>query len=252
MMKKWLVFIIHSHLFLSISTFVFSRGILNPNSFSINFSWALSFAVYAVYNLNRLNKLRKNQLSEEMRFWYDKNAVILRFSAFFCLVISVFLFVYLFRQNPFSLILLAISGLITAFYIFTIKQANIRQIPGTKAIWIAIVWTSISVILPKMTLGTFLWTDLHYFILFLALTIPGDLRDLKIDKPEIKTIPQLIGKQKATMLFFVSISMFLLLNCYFEHRNLLAISPVFLCSLILFQKRIPFRYELMDGMLLVL
>jgi hypothetical protein len=252
MISKWLNSFVQSHLLLAISSFIFSIGLLNPNEISIYFSMALALAVFGIYNLNRLIKLRKNLLPVEMRFWYEKNSIILYFFALLCLALSSFLYCYLLRLEPFSLLMLGLTGLITALYIFTIKQVNLRQIPGTKALWISIVWTIITVIIPRLTLDSFSWFDLHYFILFYTLTIPGDIRDMRFDNSKMNTIPQLIGSRKAKIMFFLLLVLFLITNYILEDGKPIEIILVFLFSLILFAKCISFRYELMDGILLIL
>jgi hypothetical protein len=148
--------------------------------------------------------------------------------------------------------MLGLTGLITALYIFTIKQANLRQIPGTKALWISIVWTIIAVVIPKLTLDSFSWLDLHYFILFYTLTIPADMRDMEFDNPKMKTIPQLIGNRKSKLLFYFLLILFLMINYLLKDRNPIEISLVLLFSLILFAKRFSLRYALIDGILLIL
>jgi hypothetical protein len=251
MILKWLNFLVQSHLFLTISTFFFSIGLLNWNESSILFSVALSLAVFGVYNLNRLNKLKKNQLPTEIRLWYEKYSVVLHSSAFLCISISALIYFYVLIQMPFSLLMLGVTGLITVLYIFTIKQVNLRQIPGTKALWISMVWTIMAVVIPKLTQDSFSWLDLHYFILFYALTIPGDMRDMEFDNPKMKTIPQQIGNRKSKFLFYFLLVLFLMINNLVEDRSLIEIIPVFLFSLILFAKRFSLRYALMDVILLI-
>ena len=247
----WLKFLVQSHLLLTISSFIFSIAFHRQNGLLIDFSFPLALAVFGVYNLNRINKLKKNQLLVEMRFWYEQNSVFLQFSASSCLFISTLLYLFLLAGEPLSLILFGIIGIITMLYIFTIKRFNLRQIPWTKALWISVVWTCISVVIPKITSESFSWFDLHYFILFFALTIPGDMRDLVGDKPQMKTIPQLIGNQMSAFLFYSLIALFLVLNCFIENLNLIGIISVFLYSLILMQNSLVFRHELMDGLLLI-
>jgi hypothetical protein len=252
MIYKWLNTFIQTHLFLAISSFIFSFGLLNRNELSTHFSLALALAVLGSYNLNRLNKLRNNLLTVELRFWYEKKSIILYFFALFCIAFSSLLYCYLLRFQPLSLLMLSLTGIITALYIFSIKQINLRQIPATKALWISIVWTIISVIIPKLNLDSFSWFDLHYFILFYALTIPGDMRDIELDNPKMITIPQLIGSQKSKILFYFLLLLFLMFNHFLEDRDRIEFILVFLFSLILFAKRFSFRYELMDGILLIL
>ncbi len=252
MISKWLNSFVQSHLLLAISSFIFSFGLLNPSEISLYFSVALALAVFGIYNLNRLNKLRKNLLPFEMRFWYEKNSIILYFFTLLCLALSSFLYCYLLGLKPFSLLMLGLTGLITALYIFRIKQVNLRQIPGTKALWISIVWTIITVIIPKLTLDSFRWFDLHYFILFYTLTIPGDIRDMKFDNSKMITIPQLIGSRKAKIMFYLLLVLFLITNYILEDKEPIDFIVVFIFSLILFSKRFSYRHELMDGILLIL
>ncbi|MBM3184831.1 MAG: hypothetical protein FJZ67_00890 [Bacteroidetes bacterium] len=251
MISKWINTFIQSHLFLAISAYFFSIGILNQNDLSVHFSVALSLAVFGVYNSNRLNKSNNNKLPIETRFWYEKNAIILYSTAPVCLLMSALIYIYLLRQETLTLFIFGLTVLITALYIFTIKQLNLRKIPSTKAIWISIVWTIIAVVIPKLILGSFCWFNLHYLILFYALTIPGDMRDMEFDNPKMKTIPQLIGNQKSQILFYLLLVIFLMFNYLLEEKKPIEIILVLLFSLILFAKRFSFRYELMDGILLI-
>jgi hypothetical protein len=252
MIRNWCKFFILSHLFLTISVFVFSNGFLHGSNQSLAFSLALAFAVFGVYNLNRLNKLEKSQLPSQSHSWYEQNFVILRFTAIFCLIISALIYVYLLGKQPLSLILLGATGLLVILYIYTVKKVNLRQIPGTKAFWISLVWTLMMVVIPKMTMNIFILSDLHYCILFVALSIPGDIRDRDIDNPKMKTIPQLIGNRKATMLIYSLISLFIFVNYVMSCLSIKGIIMVSLFLIVLSIKQFPFRHELMDGTLMAL
>ena len=252
MIKKGITFAIQSHLFLAISAFVFSMGILGGNKKGIQFSIALSLAIFGVYNLNRLNKLRTNKLPIELIYWYQRNLIFLWLTAIVSLFSSALIYTYLIGMKPVSLLLIAITGLITFFYVYTIDKINLRQITGTKAIWISTVWAIIVIVIPKLTLNLFHWIDLHYFILFLALTIPGDLRDISIDSHKMRTIPQIIGIRKSTLLFYGLITSFLVMNFLFNCIDFIRFSTILLYFPILSSKKIAFHYELMDGVLLIL
>lgn len=252
MIKKLISFSIHAHLFLAISAFVFSFGILKLEPNQLEFSLALAFAVYGVYNVHRLIKLRGNKLQLEMKDWYAKHQLFLKYSSLIALLISGILYLVLIKWSTLSTLILLASSLITVFYILKFKNLNLRLIPFTKSFWIALVWTLISVVIPKLTIGSFQFSDLNFFVLFFALTIPGDIRDSKTDNPGMKTIPQLIGMRNAEILFFVLILGFLLLNYPLNLSFLFLFIVVTLFSFVLFQKRIPFRYELFDGLLMLI
>jgi hypothetical protein len=252
MIKKLISFSIHAHLFLAISAFVFSYGILKLEPNQLEFSLALSFAVFGIYNFHRLIKLKNKELQQELIGWYTQNELFLQYSSVISLFISGILYLVLIKWSTLSTLILLASSLITVFYILTFKNLNLRLIPLTKSLWVAIVWTLISVVIPKLRIGSFQFYELNFSILFFALTIPGDIRDSKTDNPGIKTIPQLIGMRNAEILFFVLILGFLLFNypLNLSFISLFIIATLF--SFVLFQKRIQFRYELMDGLLMLI
>jgi hypothetical protein len=252
MIRKHLLFCIQGHFLLSISAFIFSLGILDGNKKSFWYSFAIALAVFGVYNFNRLNKFKKNQLLSELNIWYEQNSILLRNLSIICLFSSSIIYMFLLGRQLNSLILMGITGLISLLYIYNLKKINIRQIPGTKALWISIVWTLISVVIPKLTLNLFVWSDLHYLILFLALTIPGDIRDCDFDSHKMRTIPQILGKKNAALLFYLLITVFLIMNFLFTHLHIIGGSVVLFQLPILVLKNTPMRYELMDGLLLIL
>lgn len=72
-----------------------------------------------------------------------------------------------------------------------------------KAPIVSIIWTVLIVIIPLISLDhrqIFLRSDLWGFLIyFFTLTIPFDIRDLKYDHPDQKTLPQLLGESKARL-----------------------------------------------------
>ena len=253
MIKNWLKFLILSHLFLVLSAFIFSMGILKGHDEALDFSLALACAVFGIYNINRLNKLETNQLPKELHCWYEQKSFILRFTTKFSLFISAVIYMYLLGLDPISLPLFSATGVITILYIYSVRKVNLRQIPGTKALWISTVWTLIGVVIPKVTANCFVWGDLHYFILFYALTIPGDMRDSELDNSEMKTIPQVIGIRNANLLFYLLISLFLVFYGLLNNLSLVSVFSVLLIINLISKKTIThYRYDLMDGILLLL
>lgn len=89
------------------------------------------------------------------------------------------------------------------FYVFPNKK-NIREIPFLKAPIIALVWVFFLFIFP-------LWNEaispkvyqneiIAFSFLYLGLTIPFDIRDHRIDKIAVRTLPQLIGVRYAKLI----------------------------------------------------
>ena len=92
--------------------------------------------------------------------------------------------------------LLALVGILCLFYVVKIRGKNLRDLPGIKIHIIAFTWTAILICFPLI--NNQIWDDLllyaaaHYCYI-LAVTIPFDIRDLKFDSPNQKTIPQVFG-----------------------------------------------------------
>jgi len=249
MIKKLISYTIYAHLLLAISAFVFSYGILilEPNQFE--FSISLALAIYGIYNFHRLIKLNNNELPQEMKGWYEQHQLFLKYSSLIALLISGILYLVLIKWTTLSSSILLTSCLVTMFYISKFKNLNLRLVPMTKSFWIALVWTLIAVVIPKLTIGAFQFSDLIFFLLFFALTLPGDIRDSEADRPQMKTIPQLIGKRNAEILFVVFLTSFLFLKYPLDKGFLIIFLSFTIFSFILFRRRFLFRFELMDGLL---
>ncbi|ASV29423.1 UbiA prenyltransferase family protein [Maribacter cobaltidurans] len=75
---------------------------------------------------------------------------------------------------------------------------NLRSLGGLKIFIVALVWAGATVILP--VLGSFkilfwdIWVEaVQRFFFVLLLLIPFEIRDLKYDNPELRTLPQRFG-----------------------------------------------------------
>lgn len=144
--------------------------------------------------------------SHEWVLWL--NSVV----AFAALVYAVF------HIHVYSLLLLGLIGFMSVVYSFPIlpykgKWVGLRQLPGLKVFHIAWVWTLSSVCLPIFELHLqgmpVDWS--HFWILFalkfiflLICTLPFDIRDIEQDSYyHLKTIPNMIGANKAIALCYV-------------------------------------------------
>ncbi len=107
-------------------------------------------------------------------------------------------------------------GVLTLFYavpIFSSKR-NLRAVTGIKIYIIASVWTGTTVLLPIIHSGyavtsTVLLVMLQRVIFIIILMIPFEIRDLKYDNKDLKTLPQLIGVNRAKTAGYVMIFCFL-------------------------------------------
>ncbi|PKD44574.1 hypothetical protein [Rhodohalobacter barkolensis] len=115
---------------------------------------------------------------------------------------------------------------------------NLRSITGIKILIIAIVWTGFTVVLPglKENIGSekILWIEaLQRFLIVIILTLPFDLRDLRTDSGQIKTIPQLIGINNSKYLSTVLIVIVIGVEIIFPYKIFTASAVFIVISLIL-------------------
>ncbi|MBU2949520.1 hypothetical protein KO493_02280 [Tamlana agarivorans] len=100
------------------------------------------------------------------------------------------------------------------------KTQNLRHVEGLKVYIIAFVWMGVSVFLPVIESGhditkEVLLMGLQRFAYVLVLMLPFEIRDLKYDPLNLKTIPQKIGVKK-TKLLGVVLLVFMLVLEYFK------------------------------------
>jgi len=97
------------------------------------------------------------------------------------------------------------TSILSFFYVWKIpglNGKNLRDIPGIKIYIIAFVWVLISVLLPYLLdenqdYGQMSQLFIAEFCFMIAITIPFDVRDIKLDDSSKKTIPQIIGIKKS-------------------------------------------------------
>ena len=81
------------------------------------------------------------------------------------------------------------------------KGGGLRSIPGLKLFVIAFVWAFTTGFLPAVWNGqNGWWWLLERFLWTMALTIPFDVRDVKLDAQSIKTLPHVIGPRNSIYL----------------------------------------------------
>lgn len=119
-------------------------------------------------------------------------------------------------------------ALLTLLYVlpFLPRARNLRDVGGLKVFIIALVWTGTTSILPLLSseieLNSFSTEELLYicsrFLIVVALIIPFEIRDMKLDQIYLKTLPQVFGvlQSKILAVSFTIISMYLLSLVVFD------------------------------------
>lgn len=165
-----------------------------------------------------------DKLPTNRRIWMSDNKW-LSLSTFAVATLTTLLLII--KSGKYELILFAI---ISFLYILPVrKPVGLRCIPTIKIFLIAVSWAILS------SYATFENSIVSFYISFAAMfffvfsiTIPFDIRDLKIDSKKLKTIPQRIGIRKSVWLslILVLVSMILIMTITTE-TNLMITHCVF-------------------------
>jgi hypothetical protein len=94
---------------------------------------------------------------------------------------------------------------------------NLRNLGILKILMVGFVWGGATVILPYLAVADHLPWDVHVealqrFLLVLVLMLPFEIRDMAIDNPRLKTIPQRLGVNATRILGGVAGLFFFLLT----------------------------------------
>ncbi len=121
-----------------------------------------------------------------------------------CLLVSLYL-LYDFKET--SWILLGTLMILVLLYSFPLfyRDRNLRSLGVTKVLLVSLIWTGMSVIFPVLEGETTLFWDVfvlacQQFLFVAALIIPFEIRDVRFDPVEIKTIPKRIGIRRTKSL----------------------------------------------------
>jgi len=232
------------------------------------FAFFSTLFLYAVHRIVGLVKVKP--FLEKYRY-----AVIYSFRnhiKFYALLGGVGALYFFFSLSFANQLLLVIPSILSLGYVlpFVKGQKRLRDFDYIKIFLIAIVWGIITVLMPILQRTTILELP-HLFILLermffiFAITLPFDIRDLKIDAHmDVKTIPGRIGIQKTKQLARFSLLIVLLLavmnwNWFigdYSFNNLLSIFFSCCITLLLIEKSDQtdadyFFTGLMDGTMIL-
>ncbi len=102
----------------------------------------------------------------------------------------------------------AVAMLYPLPWIMKNKGGGLRSVPGLKLFIISFVWAFSTGFLPAIWNGHNGWHWLlERFFWTMALTIPFDVRDIKLDAESIKTLPHVIGPRNSIYLAHASLWM---------------------------------------------
>ena len=164
------------------------------------------FATLFVYTFQRFGKLKINLAFSGPRLdWMLANLIIVKMLMLFSVCFAAF---FAIAFNWETLLLIFPFGLIAGLYVGKFPfhfPFNLRDIPFIKAHLIALTWSGMSVVIPMAEYGLsyqpkyFLFFGGIYLFIF-SLAIVFDARDVDLDEPSKRTVPQIVGKKGALIL----------------------------------------------------
>ncbi len=117
--------------------------------------------------------------------------------------------------------LFAGAAVISSFYTIpsVFDRKGVRYLAGVKLVYIALVWTLVTLTIPAVLAEEHYSTGLliqhiERFAFILALTIPFDIRDAKTDSTELLTLPMWIGISGARNVALSAIALVIILQLY--------------------------------------
>ena len=214
-LKKFFDFYINSYIHVSIAAFCLTK--ITLLEFGIHENTSPLFALFATlvsYNFIRYYDISKINMS------FANWVKVYKLELFLLNLVSlIFLILLTLKLNSQALFLLIPFALVTFFYVvpFTPKNKNLRTISGLKLFLITISWAGVTVLFPIVNNEYLLTKDVwivffQRFIFLFAVTIPFDIRDLKYDIPEMKTLPQTIGIKRSKLLGSALLLVFYLMD----------------------------------------
>ncbi|MCH2198224.1 MAG: hypothetical protein MK081_05540 [Flavobacteriales bacterium] len=180
--------------------------------------WFVGISTLFTYNFQRLVKLndRPEYITAGRNNWLFRNRVTLRVITALCALILLGL---VWTLSPLTFIWLAIGGMLSLAYVvrlFSGSQSKkaLRDLPFIKIYLIGLVWAMATVILPFIELDNDLWQIDRLFLIverfafIVAITVPFEIRDMNLDRPNMKTPAQLFGINGAKLygLFWIVVA----------------------------------------------
>lgn len=218
-LRKIVDFFLFSNLFVAycvIALCMSTEFLLGHHSYTINLF--VFFATLFTYNFQRLVRMDVRGELSHRQLWLQANKRGLWLITIVSAVATVYFSLSLSND---SLVLLIPLGAIALMYPLPLfywqkKWWRLREIPVVKIFLIALVWTLVSVGLLVTEHHIPLTTDVcllfvHRLCFVFAITIPFDIRDLKYDRLQLKTIPTVFGEEKARYISYAALGMYELL-----------------------------------------
>lgn len=272
-------FVIYSNILISfaaVSLCLSSQIILAGDGTLYPYLLAVFFGTLCEYNLNSFLLIaRRKILPKGERFdWIrsNKSCVVFLFLTSLAGVILTCLYL---QTSVFLLFVIGATILFlysTPVFFSSRKYFSLRDIKFLKIFLISFVWAFVTIAIPFCKVASersffeFITLFIERFLFIFAITIPFDIKDMEQDRVQkLRTIPTMIGAERANQLSHILLFLFLFLVCsrfLYDQKTdvLLASLMMFLILKLLFHFRKDLKrylnrdlycYGLLDGSMLL-
>ncbi len=240
-------FILYSNIWIAIAALCLSIQTQYIFTGSLQFQayhGLLFFGTIALYAVHRLIGMKKIlSITQEGRFAIIRE---LELPVLILAVISGLVSLFFVFQLPIHLNLWMLpAGLISATYVLPIlrHKQRLRDINYVKIFLIAIVWSWLTAFIPALWIHQedfwgILAISMERFFFIFAITLPFDIRDLKIDTAtKVKTLPSSIGIKATKYLAYLCLLLmisFSIWSFYLNEYSMGHLTGLFLCALVCF------------------
>jgi hypothetical protein len=203
--------LIWSNLLISMAAVSASIHAFSPcqSTFCISIAIGIGAWTWFAYSLHRWVKFKRpGRMHATERGWLVRNKRGLFLGGGLALLLSGLPLLVAFSVERWDWLVWAVlAGGISLVYAGSPKSRfALRELPGAKLWAISTAWAFSTAALPMAFQGysmadPALWAATGArFLVICALTIPFDIRDIALDDPAMRTLPQIIGPRAATML----------------------------------------------------
>jgi hypothetical protein len=222
--KRLLDFYINSSIHVSLSVYALVR--MTGYLFAIDAievsAWFAFFGTIVGYNFVKYDALarrHKLQIRTELK--------LIAILSFFSFLATGYLFFQLERTTKIVGVIFLILTMLYTLPFFP-NRRNARNWAGVKIYLVSFCWVGVTLFLPlinagiPMDIGVFV-SAVQRFILIFVLILIFEIIDLKVDDPNLKTVPQQIGVKHTKIAGSVLLLVFILLGFFQDHFLFLAL-----------------------------
>lgn len=211
-------FYVSANIHVAFATYCLCRiTMINFNLENQSIAFLVFFATILAYNFIRFVRI-KDLTIVRSHFIQNNGRSLLVLNSISLIMVGLLLF----SLSSNAILALIPFGVLTLFYALPLNLKmtsglTLRGVVFLKLFLIGFIWAGVTVLLPVIDAQLALDKEvliifLQRFLLIVAITLPFDIRDLKYDKPEIKTLPQVLGVKKTKVLGLFLLMLFISLE----------------------------------------